>query len=61
MLIKWIKKKILSSIVDDVIKSMPEIKEMALLRLEVYKDELLDFVKEKLKEVIQEFIKNYLD
>lgn len=61
MLIKWIKKKILSSIVDDVIKSMPEIKEMALLRLEVYKDELLDFVKEKLKEVIQEFIKSYLD
>lgn len=61
MLIKWIKKKILSSIVDDVIKSMPEIKEMALLRLEVYKDELLDFVKEKLKEVIQEFIKSYLN
>lgn len=61
MLIKWIKKKILSSIVDDVIKSMPEIKEMALLRLEVYKDELLDFVKEKLKDVIQEFIKSYLD
>lgn len=61
MLIKWIKKKILSSIVDDVIKSMPDIKEMALLRLEVYKDELLDFVKEKLKDVIKEFIKSYLD
>lgn len=61
MLIKWIKKKILSSIIDDVIKSMPEIKELVLLRLEVYKDELLEFVKEKLKEVIQEFIKNYLD
>lgn len=61
MLIKWIKKKILSSIVDDIIKSMPEIKETVLLRLEVYKDELLDFVKEKLKDVIQEFVKNYLD
>ncbi len=61
MLIKWIKKKILSSIVDDVIKSMPEIKELVLLRLEVYKDELLDFVKEKLKDVIQEFVKSYLD
>lgn len=61
MLIKWIKKKILSSIIDDVIKSMPEIKETVLLRLEVYKDELLEFIKEKLKEVIQEFVKDYLD
>lgn len=61
MLIKWIKKKILSSIIEDVKKEMPELKEAVLLRLEVYKDELLDFVKAKLKDVIQEFVKNYLD
>ena len=58
MLIKWIKKKILKSIINDIKKEMPHLKEEALNLLEVYKDELLEFCKKKLKDAIEEFI-NY--
>ena len=51
MLIKWIKKKVLKSIINDL-------KKEALKLLEVYKDELLEFCKKKLKDAIEEFI-NY--
>ena len=58
MLIKWIKKKVLKSIINDIKKEMPHLKEEALNLLEVYKDELLEFCKKKLKDAIEEFI-NY--
>ena len=48
MIIKWIKKKILKSIINDLKKEMPHLKEEALKLLEVYKDELLEFCKKKL-------------
>lgn len=59
MLIKWIKKKILKSIINDIKKEMPQLKQEALKLLEVYKDELLEFCKKKLKDAIEEFIKNH--
>lgn len=58
MLIKWIKKKLLKSIINDIKKEMPQLKEEALKLLEVYKDELLEFCKKKLKGAIEEFV-NY--
>ena len=58
MIIKWIKKKILKSIINDLKKEMPHLKEEALKLLEVYKDELLELCKKKLKDAIEEFI-NY--
>ena len=58
MLIKWIKKKILKSIINDIKKDMPHLKEEALKLLEVYKDELLEFCKKKLKDAIEEFVKD---
>lgn len=58
MLIKWIKKKILKSIINDLKKEMPQLKDEALKLSEVYKDELLEFCKKKLKDAIEEFI-NY--
>lgn len=58
MLIKWIKKKILKSIINDIKKEMPQLKEEALKLLEVYKDELLEFCKKKLKDAIEEFVKD---
>ena len=58
MLIKWIKKKVLKSIVNDIKKEMPHLKEETLKLLEVYKDELLEFCKKKLKDAIEEFV-NY--
>ena len=56
MLIKWIKKKILKSIVNDIKKQIPELKNTALDYLEEHKDELLD----KLQEVIKDTIKNFV-
>ena len=42
MLIKWIKKKILKSIINDIKKQIPELKDTFLDYLEEHKDELLD-------------------
>ena len=58
MLIKWIKKKVLKLIINDLKKEMPHLKEAVLKLLEVDKDELLEFCKKKLKDAIEEFI-NY--
>ena len=58
MIIKWIKKKVLKSIINDIKKEMPYLKEEALKLLEVYKDELLEFCEKKLKDAIEEFV-NY--
>ena len=58
MIIKWIKKKILKSIINDLKKEMPHLKEEALKLLEVYKDELFEFCKKKLKDAIEEFVNN---
>ena len=56
MLIKWIKKKVLKSIINDIKKQIPELKYTALDYLEEHKDELLD----KLQEVIKDTIKNFV-
>lgn len=56
MLIKWIKKKVLKSIINDLKKQIPELKDTALDYLEEHKDELLD----KLQEVIKDTIKNFV-
>ena len=58
MIIKWIKKKILKSTINDLKKEMPHLKEEALKLLEVYKDELFEFCKKKLKDAIEEFVNN---
>lgn len=58
MLIKWIKKKILKSIIKDITRELPNIKARAIETLEEHKDELLEFCKKKLKESIEEFIKS---
>lgn len=51
MLIKWIKKKVLKSIINDLKKEMPHLKEEALKLLEVYKDELSKFYKKNLQKI----------
>ena len=58
MIIKWIKKKILKSIINDFKKEMSHLKEEALKLLEVYDDELFEFCKKKLKDAIEEFVNN---
>ena len=56
MLIKWIKKKILKSIINDLKRDMPELKVKALDYLEEHKDELLDKVQEVIKQTIKGFV-----
>ena len=56
MLIKWIKKKILKSIINDLKRDMPELKVKALDYLEEHKDELLDKLQEVIKQTIKDFV-----
>lgn len=55
---QWIKRKILKSVINDIKKDMPHLKEEALKVLEVFSNELLEFCKKKLKDAIEEFV-NY--
>jgi len=56
MLINWIKKKVLKSIIEDITKQLPKYKEIALIYVEQNKDEIID----KVKKAIEEIIKNEL-
>lgn len=56
MLINWIKKKVLKSIIKDITKQIPKYKEMALIYVEQNKDEIID----KVKKAIDEIVKNEL-
>ena len=56
MLIKWIKKKILKSIINDIKKQIPELKDTALNYLDEHKDELLDKLQEVIKQAIKDFV-----
>lgn len=56
MIIKWIKKKVFKSIINDIKKQIPELKSTALEYLEEHKDELLQFIKEKIKQAIKDFV-----
>ena len=61
MLIKWIKKKVLESIVNDIKKQIPELKDKALNYLEEHKDELLDKLQEVIKDTIKNFVASKID
>ena len=56
MIIKWIKKKVLKSIINDIKKEIPELKDTALDCLEEHKDELLIKCKEVIKQAIKDFV-----
>ena len=60
-ILDWIKKKILQSIIKDITKELPVIEQELLKLLEEKKNELFQFCKAKLKEAIEEFVKNHLD
>ena len=56
MIIKWIKEKVLKSIINDIKKQIPELKDKALDYLEEHKDELLDKLQEVIKQAIKDFV-----
>lgn len=53
---KWIKKRVLKSIINDIKKEIPELKNTALEYLEEHKDELLDKLQEVIKQAIKDFV-----
>ena len=56
MIIKWIKKKVLKSIITDLKNEIPELKVTILEELEEHKDELLDKLQEVIKQAIKDFV-----
>lgn len=50
---KWIKKKIIKSLINDVKKELPELKERIEGYWEANKDEIVAEIKEKIKELIK--------
>ena len=53
MLIKWIKKKLLKSIIKDITKELPKYKELALMYIEEHSEELLKKAYEAIKKLIE--------
>lgn len=53
---RFIKKMVLKSIINDIKKQIPELKEQVVKYLEEHKDELFEFVKEKIKQAIKDFV-----
>lgn len=55
-MLKWIKKKLLKWLINDIKNEIPELKVTVLEEFEEYKDELLDKCKAKLEETIKNFV-----
>ena len=55
-MLKWIKKKLLKWLINDIKNEIPELKVTILEEFEEHKDELLD----KCKEVIKDTVKNFI-
>ena len=53
---KWIKKKVLKSIINDLKNEIPELKVTILEEFEEHKDELLDKLQEVIKQAIKDFV-----
>lgn len=49
---KWLKKKVLKSIINDIVKDMPKYKDLALMFIEQRSDELLNKIHEAIKNLI---------
>lgn len=56
MMFKWIKKKVLKSIINDIKKEILELKNTALEYLEGHKDELYNKLQEVIKQAIKDFV-----
>lgn len=60
-MIKWLKKKLLKSIVKDITKQRPKYREMALIYIDKHKDEILEKVNEAIKNVVEAELAKYMD
>lgn len=60
-MIKWLKNRILKSIIKDLVKEMPVYKAKALALIEEHKDEIIQRIKDEVKKVIREFLASKSD
>lgn len=60
MLIKFFKKKITESIIEEAIKAIPDLKEKAIEWLKTNKEEILKQVFDKIKEAVIDYFKKNL-
>lgn len=49
----WIKKKVLKSIIKDLVKQLPRYKDMALVYVEQHFDDILDRINKAITDIIQ--------
>ena len=61
MILGWIKKRILKSIIKDITKQLPTYQAKAVQLVEQHKDEIVDKVMQAIKKAIMDFIKGKTD
>lgn len=57
-MLNWVKKKILKSIINDIIKELPTYREKAIELIKIHKDDILAKVKEAIKDAVIAFVKS---
>lgn len=57
-MLNWVKKKILKSIINDIIKELPTYREKAIELVKTHKDDILAKVKEAIKDAVIAFVKS---
>lgn len=58
-MLNWIKKKILKSIIKDITKSLPKLKEKGLKLIKEHTDEVMEKAQEAITNTIKDFIEGF--
>lgn len=59
--ISWFKKKVIESLVKDVVKAVPTIKAEGLKLIEEHKDEVIEKTKKAIKKAVVDFINSKIN
>lgn len=52
----WLKKRILKSLIDDAIKKLPELRDLAKIYIDEHKEEFIEKIKQAIFDLIQKEI-----
>ena len=59
--ISWVKKKVIESLVKDIVKAVPTIKAEGLKLIEEHKDEVIEKAKKAIKKAVVDFINSKIN
>lgn len=59
--ISWFKKKVLESLVKDIVKAVPTIKAEGLKLIEEHKDEVIEKAKKAIKKAVVDFVNSKIN